>query len=353
MDCESGIYKILNLANGKIYVGSAFNLKKRESEHFHTLRNGTHHNYHLQKSFNKYGEKNFEFNIIEQIFDKSLILQREQYWIDFYKCYDAKIGYNICPTAGNMMGTHHTEASKLKNSISHKALHLCGEKSPLYGKEMSNETKLKIGKANAGEKNWSAILKMEQVKEIKFMIMDGYKNIDIAKKYGIDSTTIASIKKGHSWESVEIEGFSGNDISQMKNNSGVNNPTAKFTKEEIISIKTMISKGIKAKDIASIFNCGIKTISSIKRGDSYASVVVEGITQDYLRNKAALISPISKLTVDDVIKIKYMLRNRVLLQTEIALMFNVSTSCIGMMNRGKTYKNITIPEGYAPAIEVA
>ena len=353
MESQSGIYKITNLINNKMYVGSAVNLKKRKSEHFHTLRNGSHHNYHLQRSFNKYGEENFEFSILEYMFDNSIILQREQYWIDFYRCYNAKIGYNICRTAGSHLGMKNTEASKLKNSKSHKALHLTGDKSARYGTKHSEETKYKMSLSSCGEKSPTAILKAEQVKEIRFMIMDGYKNTDIAKKYAVNSTTISSIKKGTSWKSVEFEGFTSDDLKQINNNIGVNKVESKFTEEDIIGIKIMISEGKKAKDIALIFNCNIKDISSIKRGKVYANILVDGITQDSLRNKHALFSTASRLTVDDVITIKCMLRDKILLQKEIALRFNVSNSCINGINIGKTYKNVVIPEDYVYESSVA
>ena len=60
----SGIYSITNVENGKMYIGSAVDLNKRKALHLSTLKNKTHHNYFLQKDFNDYGEKNFNFEII-------------------------------------------------------------------------------------------------------------------------------------------------------------------------------------------------------------------------------------------------------------------------------------------------
>jgi len=274
MESQSGIYKILNLINGKMYVGSAMDLHHRKLTHFCNLNKNEHINKHLQHAWNKYGEESFEFSVLEYIFDISTILQREQYWIDFYKCYDHKVGYNICCTAGSRLGILHTEESKLKISISHKALNLCGEKSATYGTIPSNETRDKIGKANRGEKNGEAILSEEQVKEIKLMIMNGNRGTEIAKKYKINPGTIGCIKSGTIWKSVEIEGFTHEDLRKKNNRAGSDNHFAKFTREEIVIIRTMFNNGSKNKEVESLFNASKSCIDGIKRGITYKDVIV-------------------------------------------------------------------------------
>ena len=53
---QSGIYKIVNEENGKVYVGKSVDVKERKYKHFDKLRRDEHPNPHLQNSFNKYGE---------------------------------------------------------------------------------------------------------------------------------------------------------------------------------------------------------------------------------------------------------------------------------------------------------
>ena len=43
-DFISGIYKITNTSTGKVYVGSAANLIKRQRSHFSSLKSGSHKN---------------------------------------------------------------------------------------------------------------------------------------------------------------------------------------------------------------------------------------------------------------------------------------------------------------------
>jgi group I intron endonuclease len=51
-DTACGIYMIRNVRNGKKYIGSTKNAKRREKEHFQQLSNGVHHCDHLQHAWN-------------------------------------------------------------------------------------------------------------------------------------------------------------------------------------------------------------------------------------------------------------------------------------------------------------
>lgn len=78
---SSGIYQIKNIINSKVYIGSSNNIKIRWQKHKALLRHGKHQNSHLQAAWNKYGEDNFIFSIIELCNIDSL-LNREQYFIN-------------------------------------------------------------------------------------------------------------------------------------------------------------------------------------------------------------------------------------------------------------------------------
>jgi group I intron endonuclease len=97
----SGIYQILCVPTGKVYIGSAVNLKQRWIDHRKTLRGNTHTNRHLQNAWNKHSESAFVFAVLEYVTDKDRLLEREQAWMDATGCYDSGIGFNISPTAGS------------------------------------------------------------------------------------------------------------------------------------------------------------------------------------------------------------------------------------------------------------
>lgn len=113
---NSGIYIIKNNINNKQYIGSAVNLQKRWINHLGGLRNNVHHNTKLQHSFNKYGEKSFEFIILEKC-SKDILIEKEQYYIDTIKPY-----YNLNPVAGNRLGTRHSKETREKMSKDRKGL---------------------------------------------------------------------------------------------------------------------------------------------------------------------------------------------------------------------------------------
>ena len=89
-----GIYKIENLIDGKTYIGSSVNLESREYKYFWMLERGSHDNIHLQNSYNKFGKVNFKFTIIEEC-ENSLLIQKENHYINFYKSSNQKFGYNM------------------------------------------------------------------------------------------------------------------------------------------------------------------------------------------------------------------------------------------------------------------
>lgn len=91
----SGIYKIINKVNGKYYVGSSKDiLDHRWPRHKHALKGGYHKNDHLQSAWNKYGENNFGWIIVEKI-SKNNLKFIEQKYLDIAKteqdkCYNLK-----------------------------------------------------------------------------------------------------------------------------------------------------------------------------------------------------------------------------------------------------------------------
>lgn len=90
----SGIYAILNLNNGRLYVGSTGNFRKRWSAHCAKLRSGKHPNRYLQFAWLKNAAAAFFFVILERC-ELSDLLGREQFWIDKLGACDRLSGYNL------------------------------------------------------------------------------------------------------------------------------------------------------------------------------------------------------------------------------------------------------------------
>lgn len=116
----SGIYSIRNVRTGKQYIGSAQDVLKRLKAHVYKLRANKHPNLKLQNTWSKHGETFFECRILEEVEVESL-LEREQYWLDYYNVVDD--GYNINPIAGSSRGVKRgprSEEVKAKISAAQK-----------------------------------------------------------------------------------------------------------------------------------------------------------------------------------------------------------------------------------------
>lgn len=129
-----GIYSITNIINNKIYIGQSVDIKARIRNHKWALKHNRHKNDHLQKSFNKYGEDCFVFDIICECKEDELD-KLERYYISYYDCVNASNGYNH--ENGGNLNKHRSEEtlSKIREFRSHK------ENNPMYGKSHSEYTK--------------------------------------------------------------------------------------------------------------------------------------------------------------------------------------------------------------------
>ncbi len=90
------VYAIINLKNGKMYIGVTTNLYKRIVTHIHKLRvNHKDCNINLLNDWNNFNEIDFEHVILEIInntLDKTLLQNKEKEWVDKY---DSNIIYNL------------------------------------------------------------------------------------------------------------------------------------------------------------------------------------------------------------------------------------------------------------------
>lgn len=133
------IYQIRNLVNNKFYIGSTqHSFNKRKGEHLAELRKNYHFNKHLQKSWNKYGEENFKFEVIEELvfpedYSKDItyehVIGREMYYI-------------------NLLNPEYNLIKEIRGGK--------------LGRLMSDEEKLEIGKRFKGRKHT-----LESIKKIK------------------------------------------------------------------------------------------------------------------------------------------------------------------------------------------
>jgi len=109
----SGIYKISNESNGKVYIGSSIDIDKRLRTHFNNLSRGKHHNLSLLSDF-KEDSSVFKFEEIEKCSINDMIT-REDYWIDYFNSVDD--GYNILRKSANTGKRKSSKGKRSKASI--------------------------------------------------------------------------------------------------------------------------------------------------------------------------------------------------------------------------------------------
>jgi group I intron endonuclease len=88
-----GIYVGICLVTTKVYVGSSLTCKQRIRGHYRSLKRGNHTNQYVQSAYNKYGENNFVFEIIETCSGDDRF-KREQWWVNHLQSASTTFGYN-------------------------------------------------------------------------------------------------------------------------------------------------------------------------------------------------------------------------------------------------------------------
>lgn len=149
---NSGIYRITNVEDGKVYIGSAVNFANRWSTHRYTLSKGTHPNRHLQNAWNKYGASAFVFEVLEEV-EEDRLLEREQYYLD--QLFENGNHYNVTPAAGSHLGAKRSPESRkrLSEAAKRKPASLAAlekYRPDLRGRKLSDETRAKMSVAQKG-----------------------------------------------------------------------------------------------------------------------------------------------------------------------------------------------------------
>lgn len=120
-----------------------------------------------------------------------------------------------------------------------------------------------------------------------------------------------------------------------------------MTEDNVIEIKKLLFKGIDQHEIARQFNTANSNISMIKKGKAWSHVTINEISNEDLANIKIYVdnrgekSPKTKLTTEDVIEIKKMMRDGIKM-TEISKLYPISPTALSEMKHGRTWKHVQI-----------
>lgn len=112
----SGVYAIMNTKTLGMYIGESIDIAHRNKTHINFLRKGKHENYKLQLAWNRDGEENFVFVILQKCEWHELCYLEKLY---INKFSPDKI-YNISTRGCSIKGSTLNEETKLKISKSMK-----------------------------------------------------------------------------------------------------------------------------------------------------------------------------------------------------------------------------------------
>lgn len=140
-----GIYAIVHVSSSRRYGGSSIEIEKRLYHHLIQLRVGTHSSPYLQNLWNKHGEQEFQFLLLE-ICDAGVLAQREQFFMD-----ETVELLNVQPAARTALGYRHTIETKKKQSESAKLR----ATSPTERQLRSERAKKQHASGNLGAKTWT------------------------------------------------------------------------------------------------------------------------------------------------------------------------------------------------------
>ena len=181
---KPGIYKIVNTANGRIYIGSTKSFIQRIRQHLKSLKDGTHHNKFLQRDYEKCGEDAFEFHIIEVLenTDQAARLLIEQKYVDQF--FDQQTNcYNLrSKTEGKPKGKNKGQ----RNPLSKETKLVIGEASKTYWKNLSQEEKERLAnlRKELTKKQWANKEHRQKINEAQKA--NSYKLSKIKKEKALD-----------------------------------------------------------------------------------------------------------------------------------------------------------------------
>ncbi len=205
-----GIYKITNLIDGKIYIGQTVNYRKRKTSHFSKLKQGKHHNEHLQRAFDKYGENAFKIELLKECKIEELD-ELEQYYIKKFDACNCKKGYNLMQ--GGQIYREFTKEAREKMSKAGKGRKFSYEHRKKIslankGKIMPQESIMKMRatkkklRIHCGEKNPNALISDSIAQKIIMDLLNGVNIKDITSKYQVSDNVVYNIMYNKSYKHI-------------------------------------------------------------------------------------------------------------------------------------------------------
>lgn len=270
------IYGYQNKITGKWYVGqTSKSIEERHRLHLSSTYHETCNDYNclFHKKIREYGIENFELILLEQVADKSLLDERERYWIKKKKSFIRDNGYNL--TTGGQQRKNNEDYRDIRQTFSDEEIQkvycLIKDES-IKLTDIANKYNVSLSlicMINSGKKyhndNLIYPLRKQNVKiseeivdEIISLLKENKGNAEIAKIYGINEDIVYRINKG---------------LAHKRN---INYPIRQSSskKQELIdranTIKSLLKENkLNNRQIANLLGCDPSVVSNINYGKNY------------------------------------------------------------------------------------
>lgn len=295
----TGVYVIRNLVNGKIYIGSSsISIKERWYRHIASLRRNKHQNKYLQYAWNKYGESNFEFKVLMYC-SKETTLENEQKYLDKYKSYDSKIGYNLYRNARSPLGTKKELHVRIAISLTSKKRRPSEETRRLLSEaskrrvrkphSLESKEKMRISairrKFSYKSKNWTHTKSVEEKKEISKKISISLRNRYIIKKSLVQTgKKISKALKGKRISKLQVDrivsfhtGRKRSEESRAKMSLAQTKRFSSAYNRKAISIAKNKAKRIDPDQVLRKYKTGLFTMTQVGRSFGVSQQTIKKI----------------------------------------------------------------------------
>nr|DAO35045.1 MAG TPA: intron associated endonuclease [Caudoviricetes sp.] len=236
------VYKATNKINNKVYIGiTTKTLEHRKRIH---IRDSKTKDTYFYRALRKYGENNFEWEIIDSAETMEELEELERYYINLYDSFNnKKKGYNSTSGGHNLYEITDEERHNRSKRAKGKNNPMYGVESPMKGKHFTEEHKSKI--SNSLKKSYRPHVVGGSNPSAKKVINLDTKEIfetltDASKKYGISRQMIGKVCNGHNktakgfrWAFIEDGIVKQDELCKSKNKCKIK-VTHKITGETYI-----------------------------------------------------------------------------------------------------------------------
>jgi len=138
-------------------------------------------------------------------------------------------------------------------------------------KDMANKNRSNGGDKK-GESHSQAQLTDQQVRRIKWFILNDYTMREITNKFNVGMGVIGAISENKSWKHIPWPRI--RKRKKISKHAGERNGRALLTRDQVVEIKKQLLDNKKQKDIAASFGVGKHVIHQINKGKAWKHVEI-------------------------------------------------------------------------------